>query len=432
MSYKFKNCIILATDENGNFTVLRHEVLCVKDDKIIYIGPEGEAPACECEKDMKGSILMPGIVDAHCHGPMTLLRGVGGGLALQDWLEKAIFPIEDKLTPLDVERGERLAVMEMLASGITYVSEMYDFPKATGMVLRETGMRANICRVGLSFSEETQIPPGRFEECVELVRDWKDPDDRVRAEFCLHSEYLTNEGFARKIAEINRDYNATVNIHVSETRKEHEECKARHNGLTPIAYLEKCGILDNKTYAAHCVWVEPEDMEIMAAKGTSAIFNPSSNCKLASGFAPITELKKAGVNVGIGTDGTASNDNLNMFEEMHLASLIIKNTGRDATLATAEEILKMATVNGARAMGRTDTGELKCGMKADIIAVSLEKPHMFPAFDIPNILVYSAQASDVVMTMVDGRILYENGEYTTLDAEKVKAEMQESLNRIYN
>jgi 5-methylthioadenosine/S-adenosylhomocysteine deaminase len=173
-------------------------------------------------------------------------------------------------------------------------------------------------------------------------------------------------------------------------------------------------------------------MEIMAAKGTSAIFNPSSNCKLASGFAPITELKKAGVNVGIGTDGTASNDNLNMFEEMHLASLIIKNTGRDATLATAEEILKMATVNGARAMGRTDTGELKCGMKADIIAVSLEKPHMFPAFDIPNILVYSAQASDVVMTMVDGRILYKNGEYTTLDAEKVKAEMQESLNRIYN
>ena len=432
MSIKLKNCIILATDENDNFTVLKQEVLCVKDDKISYIGPEPDAPECDNEKDMHGAIVMPGLINAHCHGPMTLLRGVGGGLALQEWLETAIFPIEDKLIPIDVERGEWLAVMEMLASGVTCVSEMYDFPWSTGKVLRESGMRGNICRVGLAFSEDKEIPPNRFNECVELVRDWNDPDDRVRAEFCLHSEYLTNESFVRKIAEINNEYRKSVNVHVSETKKEHEECKLRQGGLTPIAYLDKCGVLDNITYAAHCVWVEPEDMEIMAARGTSAVFNPSSNCKLASGFAPIIDLKKAGVNVGIGTDGTASNDNLNMFEEMHLASLLIKNTARDATKGNAADILKMATVNGARAMGRFDTGELKVGMKADIIAVSMDKPHMFPAFDIMNILVYSAQASDVVMTMVDGHILYENGVYNTIDVERVKAEMKESIKRIYS
>ena len=432
MKQKLKNCIILATDENGNYIVYKHEVLCIDNDKISYIGPESDAPECDSEKDMKGAVLMPGLVNAHCHGPMTLLRGVGSGLALQEWLERAIFPVEDKLKPIDIEAGEKLAVMEMLSSGTTYVSEMYDFPYNSGRILSETGMRANISRVGLSFSEETEIPKGRFDECVELVKNWKDPYDRVRAEFCLHSEYLTNEGFVRKIAEANNDIKTTVNVHVSETLKEHEECKARHNGLTPIRYLEKCGILDNRTYAAHCVWVDDEDRRIMAAKGTSAIHNPTSNCKLASGFAPVKDMINAKVNVGIGTDGTASNNNLNMFEEMHLAALLIKCVGKDATLGSAEDILKMATVNGAKAMGRFDTGELKVGMKADIIAVSLDKPHMFPAFDIPNILVYSAQGSDVIMTMVDGKILYENGEYTTIDAEKVRAEVKESLDRIYN
>ena len=431
MSVKFKNCIILATDENGNFSVLKHEVLCVENDKISYIGPDTDAPSCDSEKDMKGAVLMPGIVNAHCHGPMTLLRGVGSGLALQEWLETAIFPVEDKLKPIDIEAGEKLAVMEMLASGTTYVSEMYDFPWNSGKILSDTGIRANICRVGLAFSEETEIPKGRFDECVDLVKNWKDPYDRVRAEFCLHSEYLTNEIFVRKIAEVNKDLKKTVNVHVSETYREHEECKARHNGLTPIRYLEKCGILDNKTYAAHCVWVDEEDRRIMAEKGTSAIHNPSSNCKLASGFAPVKELLDSRVNVGLGTDGTASNNNLNMFEEMHLAAMLIKCVGKDATLGTAEDIIKMATVNGAKAMGRDDTGELKAGKKADIIAVSLDKPHMFPAFDIPNILVYSAQASDVIMTMVDGNILYENGEYKTIDKEKTMALVKESLERLY-
>jgi len=430
MSVKLKNCIILTGLNNEN-DVLKDCVLCIDQKNISYIGPDENAPICEKEKDMGGKLLMPGLVNSHCHGPMTLLRGIGCGLKLQDWLNTAIFPIEERLTPDDIEAGERWAVAEMLAGGITCVSEMYDFPERMGKVLSESGMKGNISRVGLSFSETEEIPPGRFEECIGLVENWKDPDDRVIAEFCLHSEYLTNERFVRQIAEANQSLKKNVNIHVSETQKEHEECKARHGGLTPVKYLEKCGLLDQKTYMAHCVWVEDEDIAVMAKKGSSAVFNPSSNCKLASGFAPIEKMKHAGVNVAIGTDGVASNDNLNIVEEMHLASMLIKNSTGDATAACSGDIIRMATLNGAAAMGRNDTGVLAEGMRADIIAVSLDRPHMYPAFDHKNLLVYSAQASDVSMTMVDGRILYENGEYFTIDMEKNRADFKSSVKRIY-
>ena len=431
MSLKLKNSIILATGENGQFEVLTGSCICVNGKYIEYIGPESEAPACDEEKDMKNHILMPGLVNAHCHGPMTLLRGIGGGLALQEWLTTAIFPIEEKLTPADVKTGEVWAIMEMLASGVTCVSEMYDFPEEIWQVLKSSGIKGNVSRVGLSFSDTEEIPAGRFKECVDFVENHTDADDRVFSEFCLHSEYLTKEPFVRKIAEANKSLHKTLNIHVSETKLEHEECKARHNGLTPIQYLNDCGLLDERVYAAHCVWVTKDDMDIMKDKRVSAAFNPSSNCKLASGFAPINDMLGKGINVGIGTDGTASNDNLNMFEELHLGSLLIKNSAKDATVLPAETVLKMATVNGARALGRTDTGELKVGKRADIIAVSMDKPHMYPAFNIPNILTYSAQGSDVTMTMVDGRILYENGEYKTIDAEKTMGEMRECVARLY-
>ena len=432
MMIKFTNCIILATGENDEFETLRNSVLCVKNDIIEYIGPEEGAPEADEVKDMDGAVLMPGLVNAHGHGPMTLLRGIGGGLALQEWLETAIFPIEEKLVPLDIEIGERWAVAEMLKCGTTCVSEMYDFPSNTGKVLLETGIKGNISRVGLSFSDEDEIPKGRLKECIDFVKDWNDDTGRVMAEFCLHSEYLTKEKFVRSIAEANNSLKKNVNVHVSETLKEHTECKERHQGKTPIQYLNECGILDSNTYCAHCVWVEDEDIRIMNEKKVSAVFNPSSNCKLASGFAPMDVMNEKGVNTAIGTDGVASNNNLNMFEEMHLASLLIKNRAADATKAKAGEILKWATVNGAKAMGRFDTGEIKKGKKADIIAVSLKEPHMFPAFSIPDILVYAAQGSDVVMTMVDGRILYENKEFKTIDIEKARFDMEKSLKRLYS
>lgn len=431
MKRLLKNAFVLATKDDGDFEVINNGSVGIDGDTINYIGTSPDVDAYDEVRDMKSAILMPGLVNAHGHGPMTLLRGAGSGLSLQDWLNNAIFPVEDKMRPEDIAAGENWAVIEMLRGGTTLVSEMYDFPNASGEVLKNAGIKANICRVGLAFSDTAEIPPKRFDECVEFVKNWHDDTDRVRAEFCLHSEYLTNEAFVRRIADINSELHKSVNIHVSETQKEHEECRQRHNGLTPIQYLEKTGILDEKTYAAHCVWVEDGDMEIMAAHNTTAVHNPSSNCKLASGFARIPAMLDKGINVAIGTDGVASNNNLNMFEEMHLAALISKCTVLDPTVTPAQQILKMATVNGARALGRTDTGELKVGKKADIIAVSTDAPHMYPAFDILNLLVYSAQGSDVVMTMVDGSILYDNGIYTCIDYEKAKADMEASLKRLF-
>ena len=425
-----KNCAVLATDGQGNFNLIKDGCLGINDTVIDYVGTGISGEGYDEIKDMKGAVLMPGLVNAHGHGPMTLLRGAGSGLSLQDWLNNVIFPVEDKMKPEDIAAGEKWAVIEMLRGGTTLVSEMYDFPWASGEVLKESGMKANICRVGLSFSEDTEIPPNRFNECVDLVKNWEDSSDRVKAEFCIHSEYLTNEKFVRRIAEINSQLHANINVHVSETKKEHEECKQRHNGLTPIRYLNSCGILDENTYAAHCVWVDDGDIDIMLDKKVSPVFNPSSNCKLASGFSPVTKMLAKGINVAIGTDGVASNNNLNMFEELHIASLITKCTALDPTLTPASQVLKMATVNGARALNRHDTGEIRVGKKADITAVSLDAPHMYPAFDIMNLLVYSAQASDVVMTMVDGKILYDNGVYTTIDVEKAVFEMNRALERL--
>ena len=220
-----------------------------------------------------------------------------------------------------------------------------------------------------------------------------------------------------------------VHIHVSETEKEHNECMERH-GVTPVQYFEQMGIMDNPAYFAHCVWCTDKDLRIMAKKGATLVHNPSSNLKLGSGFARIPEALIAGVNVALGTDGVASNNNLNMFEEMHLASLLHKGKYQNPTLLTDTQVLDMATINGAKALGRPDTGCLKTGNKADIIAVNIDAPHMVPALDLTALLVSSVQAADVCMTMVDGRILYKDGKFLTIDAKKAKEDLMRSVERL--
>ncbi len=349
---------------------------------------------------------------------MTLLRGLGSGLPLKRWLEEAIFPVEAKLTPKDIALGMRLGALEMLASGTTCVADMYDFPEAGGAALSATGMKGNICRVGLAFSENN--PPNRLEECVNFVKTWQ--NGRVTADICIHSEYLTNETFCRALAEANKELKRPVHVHISETAAEHKECIARH-GKTPIAYLADLGLFDYGGYAAHCVYCTDEDFAIMREKNVTLVHNPSSNMKLGSGFARIPEALAAGVNVALGTDGCASNDNLNMFEEMHLAALIHKGRLGDPTVLPAWTILDMATRNGARALGRGDTGEIAVGKKADLCVVNLEKPHLQPHANLVDLLVYSAQGSDVCETYVDGHLLYERGTWQTLNAKELQKEV---------
>jgi len=364
-------------------------------------------------------VVLPGLVNCHGHTAMTLLRGQGGGLPLKRWLEEAIFPIEAKLTAADISLGMTWGALEMLAGGTTCVADMYDFPQAGGAALSAAGMKGNICRVGLAFAADN--PPGRLAECIQFVKDW--PNGRVVADICVHSEYLTNEPFCRALAAANRTLKRPIHVHVSETAEEHRACLARH-GKTPLAYLADTGLLDYGGYAAHCVHCTDEDFAIMREKNVTLVHNPSSNMKLGSGFARIPEALEAGVNVALGTDGCASNDNLNMFEEMHLAALIHKGRLGNPTVLPAWTILDMATKNGARALGRPDTGELAVGKKADLCVLSLEKPHLKPYADLANLLVYSAQAADVVQTYVDGRLLYDRGVWPAVPVEPIRAAVE--------
>lgn len=405
--------------------------IVVTDGKIdkILISPEERASSPR-GIDLSGAIVMPGIVDAHCHAPMTLLRGVGGGLPLKRWLEEAIFPVEARMTDEDVAAGMTWGAMELLAGGVTCVADMYEHSLAGAAALAETGIKANVCRPGLAFDDGT--PKGRLEECIDFVRNFRDSNGRLLADICIHSEYLTNEKFCRALAEANREFTRPLNVHVSETKREHEECIARH-GKTPIAYLAETGLLDYGGYAAHCVWCTDDDFKIMADRNVSLVHNPSSNMKLASGFARVCRAAELGVNVALGTDGPASNDNLDMFEEMHLTSLIHKGVLLDPTVLSPWEVIEMATVNGAKALGRYDTGEIAVGKAADFCVVALDKPHLNPCVDPANLIVHSAHASDVAMTIVDGRIVYERSpgqSWMDINHERAKFDFEMSLRRL--
>lgn len=426
MNLLLNNCLMILPGREsavGDIVVTNGKI-----DKIL-ISPEERASSPR-GIDLSGAIVMPGIVDAHCHAPMTLLRGVGGGLPLKRWLEEAIFPVEARMTDEDVAAGMTWGAMELLAGGVTCVADMYEHSLAGAAALAETGIKANVCRPGLAFDDGT--PKGRLEECIDFVRNFRDSNGGLLADICIHSEYLTDEKFCRALAEANREFTRPLNVHVSETKREHEECIARH-GKTPIAYLAETGLLDYGGYAAHCVWCTDDDFKIMADRNVSLVHNPSSNMKLASGFARVCRAAELGVNVALGTDGPASNDNLDMFEEMHLTSLIHKGVLLDPTVLSPWEVIEMATVNGAKALGRYDTGEIAVGKAADFCVVALDKPHLNPCVDPANLIVHSAHASDVAMTIVDGRIVYERSpeqSWIDINHERAKFDFEMSLRRL--
>ena len=435
MKRLFVNAGILAWKDE-TFHYIEDGCLAVDGDTISYIGKERPAGEYDDVRDMSGKLLMPGLINCHCHNAMVLLRGIGSDLPLQQWLFDEMFPVEDRLTAEDIKAGNELAMMELIASGVTSFSDMYMEAQTLIELNERIGMKASVCRVIQSFDpNEKPEDSVRIKESCELFETYNGcQNDRIRIDFAVHAEYTSTDAVTSGYADRIRKYipeNARMQIHLSETKKEHNECIERH-GMTPCAWFEKMGILDVPTAAAHCVCVTDEDMEIMKRKNVSAIHNPTSNMKLGSGFAPIPTMLERGINVALGTDGAASNNNLNMFEEMHLAAIIHNGYHNDAVIMKPETVLKMATVNGAKLQGRDDTGCLEVGKKADIIAVDFSrKPHMYPAFEPMAMLVYAAQASDVCMTMVDGNILYENGEFLTLNREEVIANAKAAVQRLY-
>ena len=431
MSLLFRNAAILSTRE-GKFEVLEHAYLGVEGDRIDYIGTEMPTKTYAQTKDMHDKVLIPGLINCHGHSAMNLLRGLGSDLPLQEWLG-IMWPIEDRMTDADFSSGMDLAILEMLRCGTTSFCDMYMRSAVTKASIEKSGIKANLTRVVMGGSKDTEYHSYQNRlEALAFVRDYDGAfDGRLHADWSVHSEYTIDPEIARKWAEETTSLGGRLHVHISETKREHEGCIERY-GMTPVQWFEERGYFRIPTYAAHCVWCTEEDLRILRKHNVSVVHNPESNMKLGSGFAPIPRMLELGINVALGTDGAASNNNLNMFEEMHLASVIHNGYTLDPVIMKPETVLSMATLNGASVQGRPDTGSLEVGKKADIVAVNLDAPHMKPSLNLMALLVYSAQGSDVTMTMVDGKILYEDGEYRTLDKEKIYAEFEQSVKRLYH
>lgn len=385
-------------------------------------------PAGEFDRVISGAgrLLIPGLVNAHTHAAMTLFRGYGEDLPLDRWLGERIFPAEDRLTDRAVYLGTMLSIAEMLAAGITSFSDMYFFCDATARAVAECGIKANLSRSIVSFDEGADYTSdARVCEGIGLFREWNGAEDgRILVDLSLHAEYTNCAAAVRTVAEAAGKLGTRVHIHLSETEKEHRECIGRH-GVTPTGFFLQNGLLDHPVVAAHCVHLTEEDRAVLAAHGATAVHNPISNLKLGSGVMPLIKTQAAGVNVALGTDGAASNNRLDVLRELQTALLLAKGMSGQPDCITAGEALALATENGARAQGRADTGRIAVGARADLALLDLRGVHNMPLETPEAALCYSAAASDVCMTVVDGRILYENGAFSTLDVEKLKKEFAE-------
>lgn len=428
MLLKGANAVIT---NNGKFEYLENSYIGIDDKTIDYIGQEAPKKDYGAVKDMRGKILIPGLVNTHGHSAMVLLRGLGSDLPLHQWLA-TVNPIEDRLREEDILSGMELAILEMLKCGTTSFCDMYLKPFAALKAIDESGIKANICRC-LTCLDKDQDPRtyAPILESIDLFRSYnKAFDDRLHIDFSMHAEYTICENIARYYSEVCKKEGGRMHIHLSETQREHKTCIEKY-GMTPAAWFNSLGTFDSPTYAAHCVWVTDDDIAIFKEKNVSVMHNPSSNMKLASGFAPVAKMLEEGINVTIGTDGAASNNNLDMLEEMHLTSIIHNGYMLNPTVMSPDTVLKMATANGAKLQGRNDTGSLEVGKKADIVAIDTSSPHCHPILNPLALLTYSIGEEDVYMTMVDGKILYENGEFLTLDKERIYHDVDKSIKYLF-
>lgn len=395
--------------------------------RIDYIGKTAPTAAYDTVKDMTGKLIFPGLYNAHCHSAMTLLRGAGSDLPLHDWLFNVVFPLEDRVTPHLAKAGNELALLEMISSGTTSFNDMYFLYDESMEVIVNSGIRAVIGRSLQCMDDNADYESDRrLHEARELYRNWNHAGDgRITIGMAVHAEYTMAEHMVKGAAEEALEWGVPFLAHMSETQKEVADCIERH-GVTPIKWFEQLGAFKNPTFAAHCVWVNDDDVRILRENNVTVVHCPSSNMKLGSGFAPIPRYLKEGVNVALGTDGAASNNNLDLIEEMHLASIIHNGYTNDSTVMNSEEVIKIATGRSTLPVGKLTVGDT-----ADIFAIDTAKPHLTPNVDDTALLCYAANGSDVCMTMVDGNILYENGEFFTLDKERILFDANQAVKQIY-
>lgn len=421
MTTLFQNVTAVLMDDQR--TVLPNAYITVADGKINTIEQKRPVGFFDRVIDGTGKVLMPGFVNAHTHVPMTLMRGYGGGKNLQDWLNHYIFPAEARWDDRAIAAATALGLAEMIASGVTCIADMYMNCDTIIQQVMQAGLSANICCGGTQFSDD--FDPNTHNDCItqrHLTEHWHQAGNgQILIDASIHAEYTSHAPLWDWMAQYAADHHLGMHVHMSETKTEHDACIARH-GMTPAALFEKHGLFDVRAIAAHCVWTTPEDWDIMARHGVSAIHNPMSNLKLGSGVAPIPAMLKAGVNVGLGTDGVSSNNATDLFAELKLAAILHNGVNCDPMALNPYDALKMATVNSATALGR-NTGRIAPGCEADLILVDFDKPNNYPCHDVIENLAYATHGADVVMNMCRGKIIYENGVYLTIDLEQVKHEV---------
>ena len=374
--------------------------------------------------DASGKVVMPGLINTHTHVAMALLRGISDDVPLMEWLEQHIWPIEGKMGYQEVYDGARLGILEMLMGGTTTFVDMYPYEEAIAEAAESAGIRAVVSPCPMDFRME------HFEN------DWRQVKKRFSGSRLVtmwmgpHAVYtLSGEHLQRSIS-LSKELGIGSHVHLAETQTEQDNCMAQH-GMSPTEYLEKEGMFSTKTLAAHCVVMSDHDIEILARHGVSVAHNPQSNMKLASGIAPVRKMLDAGINVAIGTDGASSNNDLDMWEEMRTASLLQKVATMDPCAIPAYTALQMATVNGAKAIGREGKlGILAAGAFADILLVDIEKAHLYPHTNLISELVYSTHASDVDTVIVNGKIVVKNRKCLSMNAAEVCATAQKQIDTL--
>ncbi|MFD0694786.1 amidohydrolase [Paenibacillus sp. GCM10027628] len=405
--------------------------MVIEGDRITYIGEQAPEPKEFYDEAIDGTnkLYMPGLVNTHGHAAMSLLRGYGDDLALQIWLEEKMWPMEAKFSSQDVKWGTLLSILEMIKGGTTTIVDMYDHMNEVAMAIEQSGMRGCLTRgvIGLCPRE---VQDAKLKEATEFATNWHGKaDGRITTMMSPHAPYTCPPDYIERIVQVAHDLNLPIHTHMSETSRE-VQANVDQYGLRPVAHLEKIGVFSRPTLVAHGVHLTDDEIDVLRQYDVRISHNPGSNLKLASGVARVPELLRAGVKVSLGTDGAASNNNLDMFEEMRLAALIHKGVSSDPLAVPAAEALLMGTRMGAESIWLEDVGQLLPGMKADFIALDIDQPHFLPKTDFISHVVYSASAKDVVDVCVNGNWIVRKGECLTLDEEKIKREFEQSFDKL--
>jgi 5-methylthioadenosine/S-adenosylhomocysteine deaminase len=419
--YLIKDCAILTLDKN--LRVFERGFIAIKRSKIELIGEESSLPAEISAKEIieaENMLAMPGLINAHTHAAMVYFRGLADDIPLKEWLEKHIWPAEAKhVNPTFIKEAVKLAALEMIKSGTTAFCDMYFAEDVAAESLREIGIRAFLGEGILDFPTPiTKSPEESMKRIEKFARDYKG-DELITPVVAPHAPYTCSEETLKKAANLAEKLSLPLHIHLAEEEWELKKFK-KEREMSPVAYLESIGFLRSNLSAAHVNWVDEKDIEILSKTKTAVVHNPESNMKLATGISLVPEMLQEGVKVALGTDGAASNNNLDMFGEMATAARLHKIAKRDPQTITALDVIKMATLGGAKALGaEKEIGSLEEGRKADIILIDLQKPHLTPIYNYYSHLAYSAISSDVDTVIINGQIVMRNRKILTVDEEEI-------------